>query len=131
MGMLDLLGGEAVAIDGAFFQGDASKASIQTRKRLTAELAALDRDIEAYTKELDTNDAAEAERSPPKSHAQNHDGGSDRGDGSGGGLSEKVAALMAKRTVVQAGLDKLDKSGETQLSHTDPDACLLAKRGRR
>ena len=42
--------GELVAIDGAFFHGDASKASIQTRKRLAGQLAALDRDIEAYGK---------------------------------------------------------------------------------
>jgi transposase len=40
---LGLVGGVAVAIDGAFFHGDASKASILTRKRLAAEKAALDR----------------------------------------------------------------------------------------
>jgi transposase len=114
---LDLLGGEVVAIDGAFFHGDASKASIVTRKRLAAELAALDRDIEAYSKELDTNDAAEAERSPSS------DGGGD------GDLAQKVASLMAKRAQAQADLDRLDKSGETQLSRTDADARLLAKSG--
>jgi len=31
---LDLLGGEVVAIDGAFFDGNASKASIKTQRRL-------------------------------------------------------------------------------------------------
>ena len=31
---LDLVGGEVVAIDGAFFHGDASKASITTRPQL-------------------------------------------------------------------------------------------------
>src|SRR6266478_9624279 len=41
---LDLLGGDLVAIDGAFFHGDASKASIVTRKRLAEQLAALERD---------------------------------------------------------------------------------------
>ena len=46
---LDLLGGDLVAIDGAFFHGDASKASIVTHKRLAEQLAALERDIEAYT----------------------------------------------------------------------------------
>lgn len=118
---LALLGGTTVAIDGAFFHGDASKASIQTRKRLAAEKAALDRDIEAYNKELDTNDATEAERSP---------GSGEGGVGSGGGdLAEKVATLMARREQVQADLDKLEKSGETQLSRTDPDARLLSKTG--
>ncbi len=128
---LDLVGGEVVAIDGAFFDGDASKASIRTRKRLAAELAALDRDIEAYSKELDTNDAAEAEHSP-----SSEDGGSDRGDGSsgsrgGGDLAQKIAALMAKRARTKADLDRLEESGETQLSRTDADARLLVKSGQR
>jgi len=34
-----------VAIDGAFFHGDASKASILTKKRLEQRMAALDRNI--------------------------------------------------------------------------------------
>jgi transposase len=59
---LDLLGGELVAIDGAFFHGDASKASIVTRKRLSEQLAGVERDIEAYGAALDANDAAEAAR---------------------------------------------------------------------
>jgi hypothetical protein len=48
-----------VAIDGAFFQGDASKASIKTRKRLERDLAAIDADIEAYAQVLEANDARE------------------------------------------------------------------------
>ena len=39
---LDLVGGTLVAIDGAFFHGDASKASILTKKRLQEQMAALD-----------------------------------------------------------------------------------------
>src|SRR5947209_4160551 len=57
---LGLTGGTLVAIDGAFFHGDASKASIVTRKRLAEQMAALDRDIEAYGRELEANDGAEA-----------------------------------------------------------------------
>jgi transposase len=56
---LQLLGGELVAIDGAFFHGDASKASIKTKKRLAEQLVALDRDIEDYGKALASNDAVE------------------------------------------------------------------------
>src|SRR5215467_15728766 len=36
---LDLLGGELVALDGAFFHGDAGKASILTKKRLEERMA--------------------------------------------------------------------------------------------
>src|SRR5690242_4683895 len=59
-GELNLLAGELVAIDGAFFHGDASKGSIITAKRLKEQLAAVERDIEAYGVALDANDAAEA-----------------------------------------------------------------------
>src|SRR4029077_11432278 len=79
---LDLVSGTLVAIDGAFFHGDASKASIKSRKRLEAELAAIDRDIEAYHREVDANDAQEETRS-------SSDGGGGRG---GGDMAEKVAA---------------------------------------
>src|SRR5947209_1602361 len=116
---LGLLSGELVAIDGAFFHGDASKASIVTRKRLIEQLAALDRDIEAYGGTLDANDAEEARRSG---------GGDDRGD-RGGGIVPKVAALMAKRAQAQVELAALAASGETQVSRTDADARLLTKNG--
>jgi hypothetical protein len=36
---LELLGGELVALDGAFFHGDASKASILTKRRLEERMA--------------------------------------------------------------------------------------------
>jgi transposase len=114
---LDLVGGELVAIDGAFFDGDASKGSIKTRKRLAERLAALDRDIEAYGAALAANDAAEAAQAA----AGGTTGGAD--------VAQKVAALMDKRVQVQADLAQLDASGETQLSRTDADARLLSKRG--
>jgi Transposase DDE domain len=41
----------------------------------------------------------------------------------------KVAALMARRSRAEADLDRLEESGETQLSLTDPDARLLVKSG--
>src|ERR1700693_215871 len=40
---LGLVGGTLVAVDGSFFHGDASKASIFTRKRLAAKTVKLDR----------------------------------------------------------------------------------------
>lgn len=115
---LDLLGGALVAIDGAFFHGDASKASIATKKRLAERLAALDRDIEAHAAAMEANDAAEAAASPER-----------REGGDGVDPAEKVAALMARRAMAQADLNRLEASGETQLSKTDADARLLAKTG--
>jgi transposase len=119
---LDLLGGELVAIDGAFFHGNASKASIATRKKLSGELAALDREIEAYGGALDANDAAEEAAASPCE-------GGRSGDGAGPG--ERMAALIAKRAAAAAALAGLEASGATQLSTTDADARLLSKHGQR
>jgi hypothetical protein len=109
---LKLISGSLVAIDGAFFHGDASPASIATRKKLLKQVATLDRDIEAYGRALDANDVEEA-RSPA---------GGGGGDRDGGDIGEKMAALMAKRAQTQAELDHLETSGESQLSRTDCDA---------
>jgi transposase len=118
---LGLVSGTIVAIDGSFFHGDASKASIFTRKRLAEQIARLDLEIEAYGKSLEDNDAAEAK--------DRTDGPGDGGEGDGGDLGAKVATLMAKRSRAQADLDRLEASGETQVSLTDPDARLLIKGG--
>jgi transposase len=118
---LGLVGGTVVAIDGSFFHGEASKASIFTRKRIADQIAKLDREIEAYGKSLDANDVSEGRSN-----------GTDRTDGDGGGgddIGAKVAALMARRSRAEADLKRLEEDGETQLSLTDPDARLLVKSG--
>jgi transposase len=118
MRKLDLLGGEVVAIDGAFFDGNASKASIKTQRRLAKRLAEIEQEIEAYGAALEANDSAETER---RSAGPEGDGGGD--------VAQKVADLMAKRTILKADLAQLEESGQTQLSRTDPDARLLSKNG--
>ena len=102
-----------MAIDGAFFHGDASKASIVTRKRLAEQVAVLEQDIAAYAAALEANDAAEADTVEPAD----------------GEAAQKLAALMAKRAAAQADLAQLTETGETQLSRTDADARLLKKHG--
>jgi transposase len=116
---LGLVGGSLVAIDGALFHGDASKASIFTRRRLAEQIANLDREIEAYGKSLEDNDATEVEQRP--------DGHGDGGGGHGDDLGARVKELMAKRSRAQADLEGLDTSEKRQLSLTDPDARLLSK----
>ena len=118
---IGLVGGTVVAIDGSFFHGAASKASIFTRKRLAEQVANLDREIEAYGKSLEDNDAAEARH--------RGDGHGDGGGGDSGDLGARVKELMAKRWRALADLDRLEASGETQISLTDPDARLLSKNG--
>lgn len=129
---LGLVGGEVVAIDGSFFHGDASKASIFTRKRLAEQIVKLDKEIEAYGKALRDNDAAEAKsgsKGRAKDRSRDRSGGPGGGRGEGGDIGAKVAALMARRSRAQNDLARLEASGETQLSLTDPDARLLVKNG--
>ena len=109
---LGLVGGTVVAIDGALFHGNASKASIFTRKRLTEQMASLDKEIEAYGKSIEANDATEAVQRT--------------GDGSGD-LGAKVKELMARRLRAQTDLEELDAGDKGQLSLTDPDARRLSK----
>jgi transposase len=118
---LNLVGGEVVAVDGAFFHGDASRGSIKTQRRLAERLAEIERDIEDYGAALAEGDAAEAAQGPA---------GGTAGGQSGQDVAKEIAALMAKRAAVQADLARLEASGETQLSRTDPDARLLSKNGR-
>ena len=122
---LGLIGGAVVAIDGSFFHGDASKASIFTRKRLAEQIAKLDLEIEAYGRSIEDNDAAEANE-PRKDRTDGPGAGS---GGDGGDIGAKVSALMAKRLRAEADLARLEASGETQMSLTDPDARLLVKNG--
>jgi transposase len=149
---LGLVGGAMVAIDGAFFDGNASKASIVTRDRLQARLAKLDGKIadvareieaaqseaEAYVAALDANDAAETDAAADAAQtgaAQTgaaQTGAAQTGaaqTGAAAAAASRHAALLARRAAVAADVAQLQASGQTQLSRTDPDARLLTKTG--
>ena len=136
---LGLVGGAMVAIDGAFFDGNASKASIVTRDRLAARLAKLDGKIadvaseiaaaqseaEAYVAALDANDAAETDAA--QTDAAQTDAA--QTDAEAAAAAGRHAALLAQRAAAVADVARLEASGQTQLSRTDPDARLLTKTG--
>ena len=88
---LDLLGGALVAIDGAFFHGDASKASILTKKRLDEQMSRLDRSIAEYAAALDANDKAEEAAAAP----------------SGQEMAQRLAGLRERRAASEADLADL------------------------
>lgn len=111
---LKLFGGELVGIDSVFLEGDASRASIYTKKRLAKLLVRIEAEIAEYLQILDEGDAQEAER------------GCDDGDGA---LAEKLAQLQARQQECHTMVETLKKdSDETQVSCTDPDARLLSKK---
>ncbi|MGV6852067.1 MAG: IS1182 family transposase [bacterium] len=115
---LNLLGGKKVAIDGSFFRGNASKASILTETKLKKHLKKLNAKIEAYQQELDDNDQQEAKETLS-------------GTGHDTQLAEKLEQLKQRQKDKQEQLEQLQAREEKQLSTTDPDARLLSKSGQR
>lgn len=108
---LGLFGGELVGIDSAFMEGDASKASVHTKKKMEKALARIEADINRYWQELEQGDTEEAGM-----------------EGEKGELKGKLAELENRQQTIQTQLEILDASGETQLSTTDGDARLLSKK---
>jgi transposase len=109
---LNLYGGEEVGIDGTFMNGNASKASIHTQDKLEKQLEQLDKSINEYMAALEQNDQSERDVKTEDTE-----------------LPEKLVRLKERQNQVKARLEKIEQSGGTQVSETDPDARLLKKRG--
>jgi transposase len=112
---LDLLGGEEVGIDGAFFNASASDASVITKTTLEKRLKQIECDIAAYHQDLETQDADE--RGLPEDLSKAPE------------LAAKIVKRQARQARHAALLKQLEDSGETQISRTDPDARALRKGG--
>jgi transposase len=107
---LDLFGRELLAVDGTRLKAVNNKDRNFTRNSLEKFIAAADRKLEDYLKRLDDGDTEEW--------------------GTGGSriknLADKIEALKKKRGEYAAHLKVLEKSGESQISLTDPDSRAMA-----
>ncbi|MBB1492705.1 IS1182 family transposase [Paracoccus sp. MC1854] len=110
---LDLFGRELLAVDGTRIKAVNNKDRNFTRTSLVKFIREADEKLADYMKRLDLSDADEEKAS-----------GSNR---SGGRLAEKIAAIKGKRDRHKALLDGLDRTGEDQISLTDPDARAMAR----
>jgi transposase len=111
---LGLYGGQKVAIDGSFFHGNASKASIYTKDKLDDQLKQLEEKIARYQQQLAENDALDARDGEPGAQLDSE-------------LATKLEALKERQQETQALKARLEASDETQVSTTDEDARLLNK----
>ena len=106
---LDLFGRELLAVDGTRLKAVNSRSRNFSRERLATYLAAADARLERYLAERDQIDRGE--------------------DGAGTGRADtlvtKIAKLREQRQASAALLGQLEKSGEGQISLTDPDARLM------
>ena len=107
---LDLFGRELLAVDGTRIKAVNNKDRNFTRASLTKFIELADAKLDDYLQRLDQSDAAESKTAG--SRVKN--------------LAEKIAAIRERRTRCKDMLAQLDRTGEDQISLTDPDSRAMA-----
>ena len=107
---LDLFGRELLAVDGTRIKAVNNKDRNFTRASLTKFIEAADAKLDDYLQRLDQSDVSES--GTAGSRTKN--------------LAEKIAAIRERRTRCKAMLTELDRTGEEQISLTDPDSRAMA-----
>ena len=108
---LDLYGRELLAVDGTRIKAVNNKDRNFTRASLREFIRAADERLEDYLERLDHGDVED---------------GATNGGARTKNLAEKIAALGKKRGRYQAMLAQLERTGEDQISLTDPDSRAMA-----
>jgi transposase len=107
---LDLFGRELLAVDGTRIKAVNNKDRNFTRASLTKFIEVADAKLDDYLQRLDQSDVSES--GTAGSRTKN--------------LAEKIAAIRERRTRCKAMLTELDRTGEDQISLTDPDSRAMA-----
>jgi hypothetical protein len=104
---LELFGGELLAVDGTRLKAVNSTERNFTHAKLTK---SIDQKLTDYLERLDRCDAQEAESSAAEAER----------------LTEKIASLRTRQKRCQVMLQELERTGESQISLTDPDSRAMA-----
>jgi transposase len=110
---LDLFSDAVVAIDGSKFKAVNSSDRNFTDAKLKRRMEEIEANITRYLAELDTADRQEPAVKQAKTVR----------------LNDKIASLKEQMTKLREIEAKLEESGETQISLTDPDARSMMTRG--
>jgi transposase len=110
---LDLFGGELIAIDGSKFQAVNGKKRNFTSAKLKERLEEIDGKIVAYLKQLDSQDAEEAQIQTPQAEQ----------------MKQKLEQWQERKQRYQDYQQQLQKSGDKQISLTDPDSRKITRAG--
>src|SRR5471032_652747 len=110
---LDLFSDAVVAIDGSKFKAVNSSDRNFTNAKLKRRMEEIEANISRYLVELDTADRHEPAAAKARSAR----------------LNDKIAALKSQMATLKEIEAKLEASGETQISLTDPDARSMVTRG--
>ena len=111
---LGLISGEILGVDGSKFRAQNSKDNNFSAKKLREKIERIDKQTETYLSEMDNNDDGE----PPEAKLSVEE------------MNNKIEELKGRREKHEANLQKLEESGESQLSLTDPESRLMKDKGR-
>lgn len=111
---MDMFGGELVAVDGSKFKADNSRERNYTKQKLEKLIARADQRIDEYLAQLDAADRDEAETETKPLTVEE--------------LKERIEELTKRREKHKQRQKKLEESGDTQVSETDPDSRLMMTR---
>ena len=103
---LDLYGRELIAVDGTRIKAVNNRDRNFTRATLKRDLQRLDDQLERYLEQMNEADANAASG-----------GGNSVAD-----LQDKIASIRKRKETLEGHRQKLDETGEAQLSLTDPDS---------
>lgn len=109
---LGLYGGELVAIDGSKFKAVNSREKNYNDKKLKRLIALTEERIDEYLRGMEEADEREAEEKEPTAKE----------------LKQKIEEMKKRKEGLEEIQKTLEKSGETQLSKTDPEARLMKTR---
>ena len=110
---LDLFSDALVAIDGSKFKAVNSSDRNFTQAKLKRRMEEIEANIGRYLAELDTADRQEPAAKQLRSAR----------------LNDKIAAMKSQMAALKEIEVKLEETGETQISMTDPDARSMMSRG--
>lgn len=103
---MDLLGGDLVAIDGSKFKAVNSGDRNFSRRKLEEKVKQIEEKIENYLNDLDRADQQEGEAKEVR----------------GEGLKDKIEKLKERKGRYDELVKELERSGQSQISLTDPDS---------
>ena len=109
---LDLFGKELIAVDGTRLKAVNNPEKSFTREKLQVLIRSADERLAEYLERLDRCDSAEGDDPLTAARAK--------------GLAEKIAALKARRDRYDELLSDLERTGQNQVSLTDPDSRTMA-----
>ena len=107
---LDLFGGELVGIDSSKFRAVNSRKRNLNRQTLKMNLKRVEERVEVYLRELEENDRLDQD-AEASAKAE--------------GIREKIRKLEEKRKEYLALSERMERTGESEVSLTDPDSRLM------